>query len=189
MNNFFVNVTNTLKLKPKPISKSLDEIISSFENHISVTNIHKHFQRDWFQFEPVTEIEVRKIILNIDTKKSALSTSIPGNILKDFCDTYLTLITKIINKSFVDGHFPDELKLAEVIPVFKKANNLLKENYRPISLLSHMSKVFETIVYNQLNNFMQDKFSPYLTSFRKNHNTQHSLMKMLEIWKKHLDQG
>ena len=64
-----------------------------------------------------------------------------------------------------------------------------KENYRPISLLSHMSKVFERILYNQLNNFMKDKLSNILTGFRKGHSAQHSLLIMIEKWKRALDEN
>ena len=73
--------------------------------------------------------------------------------------------------------------MAEVIPIYKKENPLARENYRPISLLSHVSKVFEKILSNQINEFMQPYFSDLLTGFRKHHSTQHSLIKMLEKWK------
>ena len=64
-----------------------------------------------------------------------------------------------------------------------------KENYRPVSLLSHMSKVFERILYNQLNDFMKDKLSNILTDFRKGHSAQHSLLIMTEKWKRALDEN
>ena len=58
-----------------------------------------------------------------------------------------------------------------------------KENYRPVSLLSHMSKVFERILYNQLNDFMKDKLTNILTGFRKSHSVKHSLLIMIEKMK------
>ena len=64
-----------------------------------------------------------------------------------------------------------------------------KENYRPVSLLSHMSKVFERILYNQLNDFMKDKLSNILTGFRKGHSAQHSLLIMIEKCKRALDEN
>ena len=95
----------------------------------------------------------------------------------------------MINMSFDNGCFPDDLKLAEVSPIFKKKDDLDKENYRPVSVLSHVSKVFERIMYQQIEDFMKDKLSSLLTGFRKNHSTQHCLMCMLEMWKKTLDNG
>ena len=56
---------------------------------------------------------------------------------------------------------------------FKKDDPLDKENYRPISLLSHTSKIFENIIFNQINDYIEPYFPDLLTSFRRNHNTQH----------------
>ena len=87
------------------------------------------------------------------------------------------------------GVFADDLKLADITPIFKKEDSLNKENYRPVSILPHLSKVFERILYKQIDSFMKNKFSPYLCGFRKNHNAQYSLLKMIENWKKQLDNG
>ena len=94
---------------------------------------------------------------------------------------HLPFKTKIINFSFENVCFPDELKLAEVSPIFKKNNDLDKGDYRPVSILSHVSKVFERIMYMQVDTFMRDKLSKLLTGFRNNPRTQHCLMSMLEI--------
>ena len=85
--------------------------------------------------------------------------------------------------------FSNELKLAEVTPVYKKKDPHNKENYCPVSVLSHVSKIIEKIVYEHINSYMEPRFSHLLCGFRKNHNTQHSLLKMLEKWKLVLDKG
>ena len=87
----------------------------------------------------------------------------------------------MINDSFQTGNFPNDLKLAEVAPLYKQKDPLSMENYRPVSVLSHVSKNFEKIVYEQINSYMELGFSHLLCGFRKKHNTQHSLLKMLEI--------
>ena len=75
-------------------------------------------------------------------------------------------------------------------PVFKKSDCINKENYRPIRpILSHMSKVFEKILYNQLNDLWKDKLSNILTGFRKGHSEQHSLLIIIEKWKRTLDEN
>ena len=79
-----------------------------------------------------------------------------------------------------NGIFPDDLKLAGVSPIFKKEDSFKKENYQPISLLPHMSKVFERILCKQIDTFMTTKSSPYLCGFRKSQNAQYSLLKMIE---------
>ena len=82
---------------------------------------------------------------------------------------------------------PDELKLADVSPIFKKNDDLDNENYRALSILCHVSKVFERIMYMQIDTFVREKLSKLLTGFRKNHSTQHCSMSMLEMWKNTLD--
>ena len=104
-------------------------------------------------------------------------------------DIYLPLLTDIINDSFKRGIFPDELKLTEVIPLFKNSDPFDKTNYRPVSLLSHITKVFERVIYKQVNEYIEPFLSKVITGFRKNHNTQHSLLKMLENFKEALDKG
>ena len=62
-----------------------------------------------------------------------------------------------------------------------------KENYRPVSTLPNLSKVFEKLIYFQNNTYISDKFSKYLTGFRKSHNAQHMLLNMIENLKSSLN--
>ena len=71
--------------------------------------------------------------------------SIPATILKQCVDIYFPFLINAINKTFLDNYFPKELKKAEIIPVYKKDDHLKKENYRPVSLLYHVSKIFERL--------------------------------------------
>ena len=82
-------------------------------------------------------------------------------------DIYLPYLTKSINYTINEGKFPAELKHSEVIPLFKKEDPLKKENYRPVSLLLHLSKVFERIIYKQINVYMENKLSKFITGLRK----------------------
>ena len=94
-------------------------------------------------------------------------------------------LTNTINHhSLKASTFPDELKQSEVITVYKKLDPFQKENYRSESLLPHISKVFERVIYKQINNFMENKISKCVTGFRESHGTQNSLIVMLEKWKK-----
>ena len=107
----------------------------------------------------------------------------------DVMGIYLALLTNVINGSLKRAIFVDELKLAEVTPLFKKADSFDKSNYRPVSLLSHISKVFERMIYNQVTEYIEPFLSKILTGFRKNYNTQHSLLKIPENFKEALDKG
>ena len=124
-----------------------------------------------------------KVISNLDSSKK-VSGDIPIKILKLAKAQCAPILTKLFNSSIENNVFPDELKRADVIPVHKKSNTTDKENYRPISLLPSISKVFEKIIYNQLEKFMNKKLSKHLCGFRKGYNTQHSLLYLLHKWQK-----
>ena len=91
------------------------------------------------------EIKKVKKLLNKKNQPSV-------KVLIDSVDAYLPIFTDITNSSIRNGTIPEELKLAEVAPLFKKADPSDKVNYRPVSLLSHVSKVYEN--YFQSNQYM-----------------------------------
>ena len=192
MNSFFINITKGLELKEDNESNAntLEDVLDAFNSHPSIERIRRIIKtNEKFSFQPVPEDLVYEIILSLDVSKATPVGDIPADVLKSTVNIRLPFITKIINVSFENGSFPDELKLAEVSPIFKKNDDRDKENYWPVSILSHASKVFERIMYMQIDTFMRDKLSKLLTGFRKNHSTQHCLMSMLEMWKNTLDKG
>ena len=71
------------------------------------------------------------------------------------------------------GKFPDILKKTEITPVYKKDDINDKQNYRPVSTLFNLSKVFEKLIYPQINTYISDRFFKYLIVFCNNHNTLH----------------
>ena len=81
------------------------------------------------------------------------------------------------------------MKLADVSPIFKRDDKLCKENYRPVSILSPLSKTFERLISYQINTFMSEKLSIYLCGFRKGMSTQNCLLYLVEKWKKSLDKN
>ena len=85
--------------------------------------------------------------------------------------------------------FHNELKEADIVPVHKKKSKFSKENYRPISILPNISKVYERCLYDQISNFFEDVFSKYQCGFRKGYSAQHCLLVMIEKWKKIVDYG
>ena len=88
-----------------------------------------------FHFPRISSNELKKEILNLNNKKTTREGDIPVNLLKGSIDTYLPVVTEITNSSFEQNEFPNELKLADIIPIFKKKDPLNKENYRPVSIL------------------------------------------------------
>ena len=110
---------------------------------------------------------------------------IPVDILEnsEFCFSELT---KCINKAFNENKFPDTLKLSDIVPVFKKLDPTDKTNFRPVSVLSLLSKVFEKIMYHQLYEYAEAFLNKLLCGFRKAHSMQHALFRLLQKWQKEL---
>ena len=88
-----------------------------------------------------------------------------------------------MNYSFAFGIFPDILKLAKVVPVFKSGNKRVVTNYRPISLLSSFSKIFEKLLYQRLNTFIRkhSMISPFQYGFRAGHSTTHAVTDVITM--------
>ena len=84
---------------------------------------------------------------------------------------------------------PSELKSADVTPAYKKKSKNSKDNYRPISILSNISKIYERCLYDQIQNFFEKILSKYQCGFRKGYNAQHCLITLIEKWKKSVDNG
>ena len=76
--------------------------------------------------------------------------------------------------------FPPDLKLADVTPVYKKKSKNLKDNYRPVSILSNISKIYERCLYDQIEFFFDSILSKYQCEFRRGYNAQHYLITLIE---------
>ena len=195
LNNHFTDITKSLKLKKVKSfdnKNKINDIIDYFQDRNSISKIKETFnpsQNSMFEFSLFKKEDIVFTISNLPQNKATISNDIPVTILKDSLQIYSGKLTEILNNCLEHQIFPDVLKKAEITPVFKKGNLTEKENYRPISTLSNFSKVFERLLYNQIEAFFEDKFSKFLTGFRKNHSTQHALLKMIETWKESLNKG
>ena len=130
---------------------------------------------------PVTESEIEKIINMFSEKKAVGPYSIPTNILKEYKKILSIPLALIINISFKRGIFPELCKIAHVIPVYKKGDQLDCSNYRPKSLLSNISKVFEKAMYSRLYDFLNKYNCLYKKQFAKNLNFRISGQKQIQL--------
>ena len=156
----FVGITKKLILKPSISSKDSDS--DFLHDHISIKKIKEIYPEivpNSFKFELVTKDDIKNEIEKLKVKKSSTFGCIPVTILKYCVDVYLVDLTNSVNHSLQASVFPQKLKQAEVIPLHEKLEPLNKENYRPLSLLPHLSKVFERIIYEQKNSYMDDKLT------------------------------
>ena len=125
-------------------------------------------------------------IMSLNSGKS-VSGSIPVKALQLGAGECVSILTEYFNNSIVGTSlFPDELKLADIIPTYKRGITTDKVNYRPISLLPAVSKVFEKLIAKQLKPFTKTFFSKYLCGFREGLNSQYAILNMLRNWQSYL---
>ena len=193
-NNFFSKVVSDLK-KPdyyKYFSQentcSLSTIIETFEKHPSILNVKKRKLVSVFSFRKTTQKEVLKVIQDLNAKKSCQTSDTPTKIIKLNCDIFSNLIYKHFNCCIDKGEFPNDLKHADIVPIYKK-NKCKKENYRPVSVLSNLSKIYEKLMYNQLYEYFDNILFPSQCGFRKGYSAQHCLLVMIEKFKEAIDRG
>ena len=127
-----------------------------------------------FTFETVTTEIVSKEIKNLKAKSSAGHDGLSTILLKLISENIVHVLTNIINQSLCTGIFPDSLKIGKVNPVFKKDDPHIPDNYRPISLLPSISKVFEKVAYIQVYDYLTRNNLLYKSQygFRKLHSTE-----------------
>ena len=190
-NQHYHTVTDRLKV-PRwnsvdgEISNDVNSALAKFADHPSVLKILENRQNvDKFEFSPVTQSQTLKVIKNLDESKS-VSGVIPTKIIKLAKYVCAPTLTACFNHSLETSGFPDSLKMADIIPCHKKKSKHDKDNYRPVSLLPSSAKVFEKLIANQLDPFLDSFFSNGLCGFRKQYSTQGALLNMLQKWQNSL---
>ena len=118
----------------------------------------------------------------LNTSKSDGPNSIPNEILKAISGVVAEPLSHLCNMIFSSGNFPLMLKIAKVIPIYKKDLKTKVSNYRPISLLSNVNKIIEKLLHKRIYNFLENNDIIYKNQFgfRKNHCTNDAFISILE---------
>ena len=135
-----------------------------FESHRSVRHVKEVISDTKSSFQRVLLWEMGQTITKLN-KNKVTSGNIPTKTLQTIARDICSPITDSINSAILNGVFSVELKLADVTPLYKKSDPEDKTNYRPTSALPSLSKIYEEILYKQLNSFFKTKFSPHLCRF------------------------
>lgn len=141
-NEFFINA-------PKSVIQNITPVGDNHFTDPLISNPHT------LLLLPFSEEEMLKIFSKLKNKYSTGPDDLPTKIIKEFCSELLAPITHLINLSFECGTVPEGLKVAKVIPVHKKNSKNHVDNYRPISLTSAISKIFEYCMLERLNSFIE----------------------------------
>ena len=165
------------------------QLAQHIQGHINPLNYLNPTMKSMF-IPYISKYEIIEIIKSLKNSSAGYD-NIPASIAKQCIQHYNKPLTYLINSSFECGIFPNELKLAKVIPIFKNGDKQDISNYRPISILSFFSKIFEKTMYNHLINFIDKNkiLYKYQFGFRKLHSTNHAIMSLVEKVNNALDSG
>ncbi len=196
LSNFFSDVVTNLDIDINyDINCNNDDIdpifraLNKYINHPSIVSINKarSNNEETFSFSNTTLEAVYNELLMLNSSTSCPKEDIPIKIIKENIDIFTHKLHNDFNHAIDYGKFPSNLKNADVTPAHKKGDRTDKSNYRPISILPNISKVFERLLYYQMNTYVEKILSIYQCGFRKNYSSQHCLVVMLEKWKLCLD--
>ena len=172
MNAFFTNIG------PNLAKNIIHDNKPDFSSYLSQPS-PSHFYIEYTDAE-----KIEAVILGLGNKDSEGIDGISSKFLKRICEPIAKPLSYIINQSLLSGIFPDRLKIAKVIPLYKDNDESENDfqNYRPISILTSLSKVFEKVMNLQLTQYLNvnGKFAPNQYGFRKNHSTELAATELID---------
>jgi hypothetical protein len=189
LNEYFINIAEELSESSDVQSMSFNDIITHYENHESVQFI-KDFVADnnsIFCFNSVNSDIVLNKLNRLKTNKSCGYDCVPAKLLKMGAKPISQFLTPVINQCISQNTFPQSCKFAEVSPLFKKGDALDKVNYRPVSVLTALSKIIEGILCDQVMCQIEKYLCKTLSAYRHNYSCSNVILKCVEDWKESLD--
>jgi len=182
-NSFFCNIFQRVD----SVTTITDQNKTILKEHVA-----KHLE-DSVQFEipPITEQFIKKSLSALDERKATGLDGINAKFLKMSASVISKPLEKVFNMSIEKGTFPSIFKEAKVTPIFKKGSKSDKNNYRPISILPVLSKIYEKHVSNHLQNFLEENnlIHTQQSGFRKKHNCETALTATIDNWIKAIDEN
>ena len=130
---------------------------------------------------PTTKIEIKNLIDKLPNKKSSGPDGVSNCFLKEIKDELLTPLEILFNQSLNEGIFPQQMKLANVVPLHKSKSKFEAQNYRPISLLLTISKILEKVMYKWIYQFLTENDQIYISQhgFRNKHSCETAICKLV----------
>ena len=177
------------KKKKKKKKKNIANKIDAAKTHFSA--FLQNPSPNTFFLKQVEEYEVLQQIQNLKLKKSPGHDGIKPSIIKAAYEILVRPLTHLYNVSLSSGIVPNIWKIAKVIPIFKKGETFLPENYRPISLLSCFEKILEKLMAKRILSFIREQKILYELQFgfRENHSTLHALLELTDQIYSNLDKN
>ena len=173
------------------IGPNLSEKIDMSGNDMTYNDYLKNPVHSRFSFSPVSEKETLNIISKLKIKKSYGIDGISNVLLKSIANEIIKPLTLIINQSLETGIFPDAFKTAKVTPIYKKGDKTNLNNYRPISVLPTISKMFERVIHIQLYDYFckNNLLCEQQYGFRSKHSTELATIKLVDHLVQNMDEN
>ena len=159
-------------------------------------NINKYLQNvssnvNSIYLNPIIPKELETIIDNLQPKLSSGLDNVNNKIIKELKEYIVIPLTTIFNNSLVEGIFPEKMKTAKVVPLYKAKERSLTTNYRPISLLLTISKLLEKVIYGRVYSFLNTTKQLYVSQygFRRMHSCEHAVGELIAGITKGLEQN
>ena len=156
---------------------------NEFNNHSSVQMIETMYSYSSFQFKHINTKDVQDLFENLNPRKSCSDTGLMPKLMKKVAEGIAPSVTNLYNRCIENSNWPAIWKRGELTPIFKKGDKHNVENYRPITTLSIIDKVFESLLSKQITHYFDPTLSPRLTAYRKNHSCETTLVRPTEDWK------
>ena len=175
-NTFFSKAVENLDVKGFEIEdfvynleiSPVENIIHKFRNHPSILKINESVKlRELFHFSESKKGDISSKIANLDIKKPTTFKNIPTKILVETSDIISPFLTRISNDAKLHSGFPDPLKLADISLIHKRGETTITDNYRSVSILPSVSKIFDRDMEEQILSYMEKFLSPFLCGFRR----------------------
>ena len=165
---------------------------SLFTSSTSVCDL-LHEENEWcetgFKFRKLSIEDIQKELKSLDMNKATGLDGISAKCLRKTASAIAGSLNHLFNLSLARGEIPQEWKAAKVSPIFKAGNEMSVENYRPISVLPVVAKVFEKLVCGQLYSFLLERnlLTGSQSGFRPGHSAQDLVLKVVDDWRGYLD--
>ena len=186
------DIANAFNVYFANIGKNLASEIEQNVNIIDYTQyLSTPITETKLQFKCITDNDTQKAIDKLENKSSSGHDGISNKLLKLLKMELSKSLTLIINQMITTGIFPDSFKISKITPLFKKGDVSLLSNYRPISLLPTISKIFERILYNQLCEYFNSNnlLAEQQYGFRTNHSTEYAAVRLVDTISKEMESG
>ena len=158
--------------------------LNDFNDHPSVQLIKEKSRGcETFDFQEVNPTQVKSVLESLDVNKATGYDAIPAKILKVRAEEISLPLSTLYNSCIKKGQWPCDFKKGNWTPVYKKDDKHAKENFRPVTVLSCVNKVFERLLGNQITTKYDDRLGDGLTAYRKHNSCETSLIGLVENWK------